>query len=227
MRATLLARNAARKLGLTRVIGKFLNRRGYEASFDQALNDAIRPGDVVWDVGANVGYYSAKFAELAGPQGTVYAFEPSPVTVERLRSQVGGLANVKLMPVGLGAAPASLRMVQGEDELGATSQILDDAGASGTMEVRVDSGDRMVAQGEVAPPNVVKIDVEGFEAEVLQGMRQTLRAPTLRTVCMEIHFELLKDRGMPGAPRDMERLLKESGFRIRWADYSHLIGTRA
>ena len=68
--------------------------RGYEESFRAAMFACIRPGDCVWDVGANIGLYSELFAAAVGPAGKVISFEPSPDCVaiieERRRSSSVG-----------------------------------------------------------------------------------------------------------------------------------------
>ena len=226
MPVTIAARNIARRLGLTVPLARLVLGRSYEAAFDRALLAAIRPGDVVWDVGANVGYYSRKFAYAAGAEGRVYAFEPSPITARRLRAAVGENVRIAIVPKAIGRAPARLRMVQGADELGATSRVVGRDSREDALEIEVDSGDRLVDAGEAAAPNVVKIDVEGHELEVLQGMAELLRDTGLRAVCVEVHFQLLNERGHPRAAAEIERLLKKAGFRLRWTDPSHLVALR-
>lgn len=81
-RAVILLRNLGRALGLNRLFGSLLSRRGYETRFQEAMLAAIRPGDVVWDVGANVGLYSRAFSDIAGPSGKVFAYEPSPANLQ-------------------------------------------------------------------------------------------------------------------------------------------------
>src|SRR5690606_30187440 len=69
-------RSLARKTGLIRVLSRLNRRRSktYEARFAAALAAAIKPGDRVWDIGANVGYYTERFADAVGPWGQVVAF---------------------------------------------------------------------------------------------------------------------------------------------------------
>jgi hypothetical protein len=75
-------------------------------------------------------------------------------------------------------------------------------------------------------PNVIKVDVEGFEEEVLLGMGDVLTSPELRSVLVEVHFLKLEVRGRATAPVRIEKLLKSKGFRTDWVDASHLVGTR-
>lgn len=84
----------------------------------------------------------------------------------------------------------------------------------------------MLDSGEVLPPNVIKIDVEGFEYEVIEGLSAYLSSPTVKSIGIEVHFGILEERGLSQAPRWIERLLNGKGFVVTWADPSHIIATR-
>lgn len=188
---------------------------------------AIRHGDVVWDVGANIGFYSTKFSDIVGSSGRVFACEPSPDNRARLEEAVSGRDNVTVLSFALGEREDIVRFEQGNDTLGATSRIVEKtAQSSRTVDVRVANGDQIIASGEAAFPNVIKIDTEGFELEVLRGLVGSLRRRELRTLCIEVHFSLLKERGLPNAPADIEEILELSGFNLTWPDPSHIFATR-
>jgi len=217
------ARNAARATGLTRPLARLLNGPGYEARYDAALRSQIRPGDVVWDVGANVGVYTQIFADAVGAHGRVIAFEPSVLNFEQLRLAAGTRHNCTLRNFGLGAQNETLRFKQGPDRLGATSRIRDSE--EGDEKIAIRSAASLLAEGEPSP-NVVKIDVEGHEFEVLQGFHNLLNHQSLRTIGLEVHFGLLAESGRKHVPRAIEALLTRSGFHLRWTDSSHLLATR-
>lgn len=221
-------RNVTRRLGLNSWIVSTLGNAGYEDSFQKAMLQAVRPGDCIWDVGANVGLYTTQFAKLTGPEGRVFAFEPSPHNEQRLRKTVEGLNHVITMPLALGDKEDTVTFQQGEDPLGATSRVLSpsESGASDTLQIRMTRGSTLVNSGEVLAPNVIKIDTEGYELDVLLGLGDVLRTPGLRTLCIEVHFTLLKERGLEKAPTRIEEMLKESGFTCRWPDWSHLVAQR-
>jgi len=170
-----------------------------------------------------------EFAELVGPEGAVLAFEPSPANQSRLKAAVEQLSNVVIVPVALGAEDAMARFQQGGDPLGATSKLLNASspGAEASLEVRVARGDTLVSAGMAPSPNVIKIDTEGAEVEVLHGLDHVLNAPELHTLCIEVHFGLLNERGMKDGPRQVERILAAVGFGCRWPDSSHIVATRS
>lgn len=221
-------RNVARKTGVIQFINQFLPRKkNYEQTFDTAMFEAVKPGDVIWDVGANVGYYTRKFSDSVGSAGQIFAFEPFPATAARLRAELTGVETVTVLPVALGAETGTVSMRQGDDELGATNRIVEGgAGESRVTRVDIATGDSIFSRGLAAAPAIIKIDTEGFELDVLNGMQEILNRATLRAVFIEVHFGLLAERGLSAAPGRIERLLSEKGFRNRWLDLSHLAAYR-
>ena len=96
--------------------------------------------------------------------------------------------------------------------------------------VNIATGDSIFSLGLAAAPAIIKIDTEGFELDVLNGMHvlleTALNRATLRVVFIEVHFAILAERGLSVAPGRIERLLAEKGFRNRWLDLSHLAAYR-
>ena len=218
-------RSAARKAGLTRLLGRILAPRTYEDAFDKVLFANLRDRDTVWDVGANVGYYTRRFAQAVGSSGKVVAFEPFPETAALLRANLGGVSNFELLNIALGAEVGVKKMMIGDDELGATNRIVE--GGEGGAEVAVATGDGLLAEGRVPAPNVIKIDTEGHELDVLRGMPKLLVTRGLRAVFVEIHFGLLANRGMKNAPAEIQSILNSADFATKWVDSSHIVALRS
>lgn len=225
-------RKQGRKLGLHHLVSKVSARlrpgNHYEERFGTALRNAIHPADVVWDVGANVGLYAEQFCRWVGPAGHVVAFEPNPQPFAELQRRVSDCAWITLMNVALGSRAGSCPFVADKEyspksHLQFEGQV--DAADEDVVVVEVSTGDAVCAQlGQV--PNVVKIDVEGFEDDVLAGLDQTLSSPSLRVVLLEIHLQALEDRGRPNAPIQIGKLLRSRGFKIKWIDRNHLRAER-
>ena len=222
------ARQLGRSLGVNRFIAELLGSSRYEDRFQAAMLSAIERGDNIWDVGANVGLYTEMFSEKTGEKGRVYAFEPSRENKEALLKNVDHCANVEIVPIALGASEGQVAFEQGDDQLGATSRVVAGTQAEGPGALLVDmkAADNCIAEGMVLQPNFVKIDTEGFELDVLQGMAVCLSNVALRVICVEVHFGLLSERGMRDAPAQIELLLTEAGFRCDWSDASHIVATR-
>jgi len=92
--------------------------------------------------------------------------------------------------------------------------------------VSIQSGDDLVASGQVPAPSVIKIDVEGFELEVIKGLRHLLVSQELRLIGVEIHFEQLVKQNSPSAPRQIIDILLASRFQIKFLDPSHVIAKK-
>lgn len=220
-------RSLTRRLGLNRLVGSFFGKSGYEVRLEAALREAIAEGDCVWDVGANVGWYTLRFAQWVGPGGQVVAFEPARSVVSHLRKSVADHPNITVWPVGLSNRDCSAPLLRGHDELGATSMIVADASAKEGLEtVVLARGDTMVKNGGARLPDLVKIDVEGHELEVLEGLAEILEQSRLRHLFIEMHFAVLESQGRGGVPATAERLLRSKGFTVRWVDRSHLHASR-
>jgi FkbM family methyltransferase len=244
------SRNVGRRTGINPWLARLRQPRGYEARFERAMFAALRPGDCVWDVGANVGHYTAAFALRVGSSGHVVAFEPSPINFARLTAHLTGFDNVTPLCLALGSMSGQLPFEQGADELGATSHISERprsdmaeeplAGRPASVSlaagdavpgdapflVPVERGQELVTSGRVRKPTFIKIDTEGHELEVLHGLGELLDDPELRVLCIEMHFGLLAKQSREHAPRFVEKALAAARFTVSWPDASHLLGER-
>jgi len=142
----------------------------YEATKQIKIIELVRPGMVCWDVGANVGFYTLLFAELVGREGRVFAFEPLPRNVELLRRHVdmNRYHNVRLFPCALGDFDGDVTFDPGPNAYMAR------IAAEGRLQAPCSRADTLLVAGEVEAPDVIKIDVEGAEAGVLQGARRAM-----------------------------------------------------
>jgi FkbM family methyltransferase len=134
----------------------------------------LQPGDMAIDVGANIGIYTKLFSDCVGPSGSVHAIEPIPDTFGYLRHNVTklGLKNVYLYPLAATNRNGIARMSvplwhRGRKNI--YEAHLDD---SGDISTRLSRLDDLFAGMK---PSFIKIDVEGHEAEVLEGAVELLR----------------------------------------------------
>ena len=220
----LVARNLGRSLGINKLLARFILGTEYEKNYDLEFSKCIQRGDCIWDIGANVGHYTELFSHRVGDTGKVIAFEPSPTNFTRLSEKCSSLSNVSLFQVGIGATDSMLKFIQGGDSLGATSRFVDEKSDGESISIR--SAESLLEHATAPWPNVVKIDVEGFELDVLNGFGRLLENKDLRAIGVEMHFGILQERGQADAPARIEKLLAKSGFKIRWADPSHILAVR-
>ncbi len=143
----------------------------------RAFRADISPGDVVFDIGANLGAYSLLFAQWVGPAGHVYAFEPAPEARRGLDRHVRLNHcddRVTISPHAVSGAPGLVRFrAAGPD---GDNRIVDgDAAGGGQIDVTATSIDAFCEARRLAPA-FIKIDAEGAELEVLKGARRTIAA---------------------------------------------------
>ena len=171
------------------------------------------------DVGACHGIFSLAFT-CGRPDATALAIEPSPLAQEILQLNVR-LNGTGIVPIrsAVGAAAGSLRMRLNWHHLEA---IAEDDGAGESIEVPVQTLDDLCTELNFRP-DLVKIDVEGYEHSVLEGARDLL----LRhrpTVFLEVHPGRLLELGRSSAA--LARLLEETGYHTRTLDGA-MISARA
>lgn len=164
------------------------------------LHDLTHPGEVFWDVGAHHGYVTLMAAARVGPEGCVEAFEPGGRNMRLLRRHLrwNRVANATIRPFALGA-------FSGEADFGGGDTSKMHALGGGDERVPVRTGRGLVDDGTVTRPDVVKVDVEGTEADVLEGLLDVV-APTARLV-IAMHS--------PDADRACVDLLRNHGFSVR------------
>lgn len=143
----------------------------YEIDKRKAFETEIPEGAVVYDIGANVGYYSLMAAVLAGKGGHVYAFEPLPRNMEFLRKHVALNKMEELITVFDMAV--SDQSGEAAFDLGASTS-MGHLAKTGEIKVRKARLDDLLAAGEIRPADYIKVDVEGAEADVLAGARTLL-----------------------------------------------------
>jgi FkbM family methyltransferase len=177
-----------------------------------ALQQIVRPGMTVLDVGANLGLYTVLISRLVGPTGSVIAFEPDPDLFVMLKKNCirNGCANVTAHNVALGSGRSRLVLHKRIFNAGANTL---GAGSSRFFlsEVEVD----VVSVDEFLPdlqPNLIKIDVQGWEFEVLRGMHQTMAANPNIALYLEYWPTGLRRAG--SSPDALLTLLIDQGFKL-------------
>lgn len=174
----------------------------YERPATRAICEWLRPGQVGYDIGANIGYMALVMARAVGPAGCVVAFEPSPhafalLSVNATRSRA----------LHVDARQLALADVEGEEtfsdfDYDLVSRFGDhsaDYPDARVLTVCVTTLDRVIASSALRPPDFVKIDVEGAEMRVLRGMQDTLHRyrPLL---LLELHEREVEEEVMAWLP---------------------------
>ncbi len=198
------------------------NRRRFQSEREEVRSflNTIEPEDTVYDVGANTGLYSL-FTATKCRRGTVAAFEPYPPNIEILKQDIdrNGFQNIEVVESALSDSVGEIEFSHPEgDDVGYGSSSIDVEGGNNALTVPTTTGDTLVSDGELPSPNVVKIDVEGAEPLVIEGMKETLSAPECRAVFCEIHLPGSERRpsieNFGSSPEDFRSKLESFGFTI-------------
>lgn len=189
----------------------------------------VRPGDVVFDIGTNCGLYTIFLAKAVGETGSVIGFEPESRSFQKCAVNLGlnSLKNVRMFERALADEEKEVSLVVDEKCVSGVHHMLrdgEDVAPSHLQSIRVVPGDQLIAEESLPVPNVLKVDVEGMEEEVLQGLVGTLGRPECRLLLCEVHFAILDGMGRWDAPRRILRFLAGCGFgRIEWLNAGHLV----
>ncbi|MCU1291465.1 MAG: FkbM family methyltransferase [Bryobacterales bacterium] len=149
----------------------------WEPQVEAVIADCLRPGDTFIDVGANIGYFTLFGAKRVGNKGHVVAIEASSSTFERLRGNVErNAASGIVRLVHAAAADRELTVVLHpgpEDNSGMASMIRDNGGQENETVLAKTLG-ALLTEEEIESARLIKIDVEGAESLVIEGMRPIL-----------------------------------------------------
>lgn len=143
-------------------------KRSYEPYVTAVLQEQIKPGMVVIDVGANIGYYTLLAARLVGPTGMVVAFEPGPANTELIHRNLvlNQFTNVRILPVAVSDVPDMVGFGMDDSNGSITS------GAQAQFQVPAVPLDQALAREPRI--DLIKIDIEGAEGRALRGMARIL-----------------------------------------------------
>ncbi|MGD9690176.1 MAG: FkbM family methyltransferase [Phycisphaerales bacterium] len=166
--------------------------RYYEGHTQLLFQLALRPGDTFVDIGANIGMTTLCAAALVRPEGRIVSFEPNPRVFERLKGHVAanGLESiVELRNRGVADAPGELELHVPRHTGQASFALVHEEQPTEVHRVPVGVGDDEL-KGVAGGPMFIKIDVEGYECRVLQGLKGTLasRRPAVMTEVLPKHL---------------------------------------
>lgn len=184
----------------------------YEEEVLQGILAGLGETGVLWDVGANMGLHSLTVKHLR-PRATVVSFEPAPLMQAQL------LSNLHLTNLAISLFPFALSNERGLGQLnvqewwnpGITSlRPSGEVDYSRVLPCWCERGDELVQQAVVPSPTVLKLDVEGWEYEVLGGMTRILEGGTLRHIILEAPLSFLHEQ----PPSPLLSLLHHHGFTL-------------
>lgn len=178
----------------------------------------LQPGDTYIDVGAHVGFHALAAAQCVGPTGKVIAVEPQPYNCAKLliNSQINDLPQIIVTMSAAGDADGMIVLHDQKRNDKARLSVVPGAGISDVatrFEVPIQKVDSLHARHAPGPVKLLKIDVEGYEREVLAGAAATL------SETQNLVFECLPDSS-PQMVEELVATLTRAGFTLRQVDGS-------
>lgn len=176
----------------------------------------VRPGQVILDVGAHLGYFSLLAGRRNPPPGRIIAFEPDPTHAARLRENISrnGIGNITVEPLAIAEASLDVVLDRGDEGNTSTERVLArrDAAVGGTIvEAKAVSLDDYCRGHGLEQVDIVKMDIEGGEAEAIRGMARGLECGLYRRILLELHPTRLRPRDID--PRGVIAGLRQRGYR--------------
>lgn len=192
----------------------------YEYPTPKILTQWCEQATAFFDIGANYGFFTfllaAKYTKLP-----IYAFDPHPMNVNSLQKTVAlnRLSNIFPHPLGLSNQHETLTFQAAMDDSGHSTftNLTPDSSSENYDPILAEVWplDELLIQGLIQPPKngrwVAKIDVEGFEMRVLQGMIQTLKEKRFLGLCIELTEHTLQQDGT--SINEIEAYLRHLGYR--------------
>lgn len=183
----------------------------HEKKPTQIFREIIKKGMITIDIGANLGYYALQEASLVGKDGHVYAIEPIPTNYDLLQKNIklNNYQNVTAYQLAIGNKNGKVKMsltpqsnwcsVIDEHVSGLFSDYMKEKTqrlTQKTIEVPLLSLDEFLKREKIIQPNLIRMDIEGYEIEAIQGMMNTLRNSRSPLILFfEIHNKLFEEPG--------------------------------
>ena len=188
----------------------------HEPDFLQTFSKYARQSQVIYDIGAAIGTYSLLAAKL-NPESKVFSFEPESHNYFALMRNVelNKAECITALNIGLGDQAQKLNFVDAGKVNAAgvgTHRLTSGLTSSDEHVVDVRRGDDLVADKILPPPNMIKLDVEGFEVRVIKGLQKTINAFKPK-ILIEIHPLLIEANG--DRREELDEMLISCGYRCR------------
>ena len=195
------------------------------------LLGSLKSRKCFWDVGTNIGLYSIIVAKNY-PDCKVFAFEPEIESFNRLNDNIklNSLNNITPLNYALGDKEEKVQLTKAAHFSNGNHSILNpgkmEVGAT-HHEITVHRGADIILKDNVEIPDIIKIDVEGFEFNVLQGLGNILLSEKCIGIICEVHFRILESNGKSDEPEKIINFLEDKGFvNLKWLDHSHFLALK-
>ncbi|MHB9069817.1 MAG: FkbM family methyltransferase [Sedimentisphaerales bacterium] len=187
----------------------------YEPTQTAWFKECLCPGDVFIDVGASFGYYTTLGASLVGPMGKGFAFEPSPIANQVIEEMIkdSKLEHILLTKAAVGREPGKVSLFLPTTRYLHSPSILYSDPGFVPVQVPVIALDSFAPLENVPKIKLVKIDVEGYEPDVLVGMEHLIKQKRIENIICEFNSGWLKRNSMTS--KQLHERFLDLGYQVR------------
>jgi FkbM family methyltransferase len=185
----------------------------YEPLETEIVKQEIKKGDVVLDLGANIGYYTLIFAQLVGEEGRVFAFEPDDTNFNLLKRnvEINGYKNVTLVQKAVSHQTERVKLYLHEENKGMHNIYEPDSPDSPAIEIETVSLDDFL-ESYTEKIDFIKMDIEGSELDAIEGMSSILQKS--KNVKLMVEFFPLGIKRLGLSPEQLLDRLVEHRFKL-------------
>ena len=175
------------------LLNVILSRNEYEPFETWLLKVLVKPGDIVFDLGANFGWYTVPLIRQVGPQGFVYCFEPDNSAYQELvfnlQVNFGNSKNFQAEPMAVSNFDGETKLYSSRNLGSAFSSLVENYPSGRTFHqvVPVTKLDSYIKKNKIKRVNFIKCDIEGSELHFLEGAVDLLAADSSPVILMEIN----------------------------------------
>ena len=194
-----------------------INGRDPEKNVKEIFLANINSGSIIIDVGANIGDYTLIASKKVGDSGKIYSFEPLEETFSLLQRNIvlNQTKNCIAINKAIGEKNgiSTLYKINASGTMGHLDSKLNEKDLLKHKEIQVTSIDDIVKSEQISQIDMIKIDVEGFEHEVLLGCQDSFKKNIIKKILCEVHFKYLESKGKD--ENTIFDMLQRNGFIIQ------------
>lgn len=178
-----------------------------EPGLVNGLQQLIKKNDIIYDIGAHIGYITILCADLVTDSGQIHCFELMPATAEKLQKTIGlnGLKNCSIHTIGLSNQQGKSTIELGDTYMGSLDSLASKKSDKQIQTCCITTLDSYVQEQAMVQPTLIKMDIEGGEVQALEGAKELLNN-SIPLLTIEFHSLALLHAG--------RNLLSDLGYSI-------------
>lgn len=177
----------------------------------KTVKEEVKQGYTVVEIGANIGYYALMESRLVGSKGRIYAIEPSPGNFRNLKKNIelNGYKNIESFELGIGDKKGTAKIFISPHSNLSSLVVQKNKKVIDTVDIKISTLDEFL-KGKKSP-DFIRMDVEGYEYNIIRGMKNILRSKKPMKIFIELHPHIMGR----GKTEYVLKTLEANGFEIK------------